>query len=186
MVLVMPKSTNGAESRLYRALPHWQEWPRPLRRTYLLLPSHGIGDGGIESIAKSIGLSEDRLKKLIADSPTFTKALAQYEKDGDYPPYPRVDGGTGNRISHALILDRYMAESSTGLYMQAEDALPASMVKEALAGIQTELDNDPTLATLKKTAQQKRDERDEAARAQLPTFDVMVEETREAAESVAD
>jgi hypothetical protein len=79
-----------------------------------------------------------------------------------------------------------MTESATGLYMQAEDALPASMVKEALAGIQLELDNDPTLAEFKKTEKQKRDERDEANRDQLPTFEEVIQETEEAAESAAD
>jgi len=177
---------SSAESRFRKAVPYWSEWPRPLRRTYLLLPSHGLGEGGIEAIAKSIGLSRDRLQDLINSSKTFTAALAAYTRDGDYPAYPRNDGLSGNRVSHALILDQYMTESATGLYMQAEDALPASMVKEALAGIQLELDNDPTLAEFKKTEKQKRDERDEANRDQLPTFEEVIQETEEAAESAAD
>jgi DNA recombination-dependent growth factor C len=79
-----------------------------------------------------------------------------------------------------------MAESATALYMQAEDSLPATMVKQALETVAEEIKNDPSLAMMKKTEQQKRDERDEATRTQLPTFDVMVEETKEAAESAAD
>ena len=179
---------HNAEHRVLMTLPDWAIWPRILRRVYLLLPSHGTGKGGMVSMAHTLQASVTNLQELIDDCPSFKKAYEAYEKTGNYPEYPRTDGTTrpGNFISHALLLDQYMAESATALYMQAEDSLPATMVKQALETVAEEIKNDPSLAKMKKTAQQKRDERDEAARAQLPTFDVMVEETREAAESVAD
>ena len=179
---------HNAEHRVLMTLPDWAIWPRILRRVYLLLPSHGTGKGGMVSMAHTLQASVTNLQELIDDCPSFKKAYEAYEKTGNYPEYPRTDGTTrpGNCISHALLLDQYMAESATSLYMQAEDSLPATMVKQALETVAEEIKNDPSLAKMKKTAQQKRDERDEAARAQLPTFDVMVEETREAAESVAD
>ena len=179
---------HNAEHRVLMTLPDWAIWPRILRRVYLLLPSHGTGKGGMVSMAHTLQASVTNLQELIDDCPSFKKAYEAYEKTGNYPEYPRTDGTTrpGNCISHALLLDQYMAESATALYMQAEDSLPATMVKQALETVAEEIMNDPSLAKMKKTAQQKRDERDEAARAQLPTFDVMVEETRAAAESVAD
>ena len=179
---------HNAEHRGLMTLPDWAIWPRILRRVYLLLPSHGTGKGGMVSMAHTLQASVTNLQELIDDCPSFKKAYEAYEKTGNYPEYPRTDGTTrpGNCISHALLLDQYMAESATALYMQAEDSLPATMVKQALETVAEEIKNDPSLAKMKKTAQQKRDERDEAARAQLPRFDVMVEETREAAESVAD
>jgi hypothetical protein len=186
--IVFFMAKHNAEHRVLMALPDWAKWPRILRRVYLLLPSHGTGKGGMVSMAHTLQASVTNLQELIDDCPTFKKAYTDYEATGDYPEYPRTDGTTrpGNCISHALLLDQYMAESATALYMQAEDSLPATMVKQALETVAEEIKNDPSLAMMKKTEQQKRDERDEATRTQLPTFDVMVEETKEAAESAAD
>ena len=66
-------------------LKQWKFWPRTLRYTLALLPSHGIGDAGLSEIADELGTNLEVLKKLIEAHPSFEEVLEHYWEWGQYP-----------------------------------------------------------------------------------------------------
>ena len=168
----MAASPAHVEKRVYRTLPDWQKWPRLLRRVYLLLPSHGIGNAGLESMCDDLSISIDRLQETIKATPSFEEKLHAYWDEGEYPKYPRKDSKDGGRLKHALILYVYAQESSVAQFMQAESSLPAPMIKRAIEGVQEILDAAPSLQFFKEEVSRQRDALDEKVRDQLPTVEM--------------
>jgi hypothetical protein len=171
-------AADHVEGRVLRTLPDWRVWPRLLRRVYLLLPSHGVGDAGLESMCGSLGVSLEKLQETIKATPSFKQALEAYEKDRAYPKYPRKDARDGSRISHAMILKLYTRESSTALYLQAEDALPAPMIKQALEGLEEEFASDTSLQFFAEQVEKQKQRIEESIRDQLPSFEVVTRESQ--------
>lgn len=160
------------EKRVFRTLPDWQKWPRLLRRVYLLLPSHGVGVPGLESMCDDLGVTLQRLKATIDAEPSFKAKLKEYWETGDYPKYPRKDELYGGRLKHALILYVYMKESAVAQFMQAEATLPAPMIKRAIDGVTDILEGDPSLIFQRDEIERQKSAVEEQVRDQLPTFEI--------------
>jgi hypothetical protein len=83
-----PKPSSPQDEKLRwvkAAIPAWWEWPRELRRAYVLLESHGASEAGLESIARSLSLDFKFIKDLIVKTPSFAEAVDYYVTNGQYP-----------------------------------------------------------------------------------------------------
>ena len=79
-------------------LPAWFEWPRELRRVYMLLDSHGASPASLESICNTLGYSQSFLNKMIHKVPSFQAAFDEFALRQEYP--------VKNMSAHRKISDR--------------------------------------------------------------------------------
>lgn len=78
-------SADSLRERVLDAIPVWETWPRLLRQAYVLLPTHGATQYGLESIAETLGVSAEKLNELIENIPSFKDHLLAFVAKGHYP-----------------------------------------------------------------------------------------------------
>ena len=126
-----------------RALPGWFEWPRELRRVYMLLDSHGATDVGLDSICKTLGYERAWLNKVIKKVPSFQAAFDEYAKEQQYPII-RTQSGKGLIRNRARLKLKELAwlfnNESALIYLVAleqetsRDKLPLQHAARMVAG----------------------------------------------------
>jgi len=80
------------------AIPQWFEWPRELRRVYMLLDSHGASAASMESICNTLGYKLTWLEKIVKKVPSFQEFFDKFAEERLYPVV-RSHSGVKERIT---------------------------------------------------------------------------------------
>lgn len=112
-----PAQITQISRRVIKALPDWNEWPRRLRRIYVLLDTFGSSESSVVEICSEFGWDHEETLGMIDGSKTFTLALQDYRLTG---AYPKLTHWT-NELRSSELQALYAYEAAIVQFMHLED-----------------------------------------------------------------
>ena len=71
--------------RIASVLPGWSDWPRRLRRIYVLLETFGSSDASVEEMCDEFGWDVAGTFQMIGEIKSFSRTLVEYRLEEGYP-----------------------------------------------------------------------------------------------------
>jgi hypothetical protein len=108
------------EKRVLKVLPQWKQWPRRLRKVYILLGTYGSSNAALREMCDEFGWDANELKVQIEECENFFDALREYREDGTYPEIQQSK--RNSRLTTAQLNTLYAQEAAMIQFMHLEDA----------------------------------------------------------------
>tara|TARA_R100000655_G_scaffold44854_2_gene81618 strand:- start:2445 stop:3071 length:627 start_codon:yes stop_codon:yes gene_type:complete len=108
------------EKRVLKVLPAWKQWPRRLRKVYILLGTYGSSNAALREMCDEFGWDANELKEQIEQCKDFYDALQEYREEGAYPEIPQSK--RNSRLTTAQLNTLYTQEAAMIQFMHLEDA----------------------------------------------------------------
>ena len=112
-----PSPIVRVQKRVDVVVPSWNQWPRKLRRIYVLLETFGSSDASIGEMCNEFRWDLSETMRLIDDTGSFVWSLEEYRKKGCYPKAAEWRYYLRASELHAL----YAYESAIVQFMHLED-----------------------------------------------------------------
>ena len=103
--------------RIASVLPGWSDWPRRLRRIYVLLETFGSSDASVEEMCDEFGWDVAGTFQMIGEIKSFSRTLVEYRLEEGYPKAKKWKKPLQASELHAL----YAYESAMVQFMHHED-----------------------------------------------------------------
>lgn len=103
--------------RIASVLPGWSDWPRRLRRIYVLLETFGSSNSSVSEMCGEFEWDAAETFQMITDIRSFSQALEEYRLEEGYPKAKKWKKPLQASELHAL----YAYESAMVQFMHHED-----------------------------------------------------------------
>tara|TARA_R110002020_G_scaffold147866_3_gene323478 strand:+ start:766 stop:1344 length:579 start_codon:yes stop_codon:yes gene_type:complete len=108
------------EKRILKVLPGWKEWPRRLRKVYILLGTYGSNDNALREMCEEFGWDPFKLKEEIVACQDFFEEFKAYRERGTYPEI--LQSKRKSRVTTAQLNTLYAQEAAMIQFMHLEDS----------------------------------------------------------------
>ena len=112
-----PSAITRIQGRVDTVLPNWLQWPRKLRRIYVLLETFGCSDESISEMCNEFKWDLGDTRLLMIRTLSFMRGLEEYREKGQYP---RANNWK-NRLRASELQALYAYESAIVQFMHLED-----------------------------------------------------------------